>query len=236
VRQFLSLRFWLTALALVGVAGALVLVFRNQSPPPGLPAAVGDVSATHRVDLVAVVSKGTAAPGFDVADGAASADLALLLDANRTMVIKAGTPGESTCSTLEQPEQCVVAVTLLGDAVLWFALVPGTAGASIALPAVTSLPEAGWAQLANHWIVRRASTVDRNCAKDTSSLTDFIHQFGKRATSTFNLETQKITKVVCTNDGVPTTDSIAPVDTTPAVPGSGVVGTDLGTNEGDTTP
>lgn len=236
MRQFLSLRFWLTVLALVAVAGALVLVFRNQSPPPGLPTAGADVVSTHRVDLVAVVAKATPAPGFDLTDGAASADLALLLDANRTMVVKAGTPGESTCTALDQPEQCVVAATLLGDAVLWFSLVPGTAGATVSFPAVVSLPEAGWAQLANHWIVRRASVVDRNCVKDTVSLTDFIHQFGKHATSTFNLETQKITKVVCTNDGVPTTDSIAPTDTSIGVPGTGVPGTDLGTNEGVTTP
>jgi hypothetical protein len=236
VRQFLSLRFWLTVLALVGVAGALVLVLRTQSPPPGVPNAGAEVQATHRVDLISLVAKATPAPGFDVADGAASADLSLLLDANRTMVVKAGTPGESTCTALDQPQQCVVAATLLGDAVLWFALAPASAGATVSLPAITSLPEAGWAQLANHWVVRRASVVDRNCAKDTVSLTDFIHQFAKRATSTFNLETQRITKVVCTNDGVPTTDSIAPADTTPAVPGTGVPGTDLGTNEGDTTP
>jgi len=236
VRQFLSLRFWLTVLALVAVAGALVLVFRNQSPPPGLPTSGADVATTHRVDLVAVVAKATPAAGFDLTDGAASADLALLLDANRTMVVKAGTPGESTCSSLDQPERCVVVATLLGDAVLWFALVPGTAGASVSLPGVVALPEAGWAQLANRWLVRRASVVERNCAKDTVSLTDFIHQFGKRATSTFNLETQKLTKVACTNDGVLTTDSVAPTDTTLVVPGTGVVGTDLGTNEGDTTP
>ncbi len=236
MRQFLSLRFWLTVLALVAVAGALVLVFRNQSPPPGLPTAGSEVAATHRVDLVAVVAKATPAPGFDVADGAASADLALLLDANRTMVVKAGTPGESTCTALDQPEQCVVAATLLGDAVLWFALVPGTAGATVSLPAVVSLPEAGWAQLANRWLVRRASVVERNCPTDTVSLTEFVHQFGKRATSTFNLGAQKITKVVCTNGGVPTTDSVAPAETTIVVPGTGVVGTDLGTNEGDTTP
>jgi hypothetical protein len=236
VRQFLSLRFWLTLLTLVGVTGALVLLLRDQSPPPGLPTAAAEVASTHRVDLLSVVAKATAAQGFEVADGAASADISLLLDANRTMVIKAGTPGDSTCTALDQPEQCVVAVTLLGDAVLWFSLVPGAPGATIVLPAVTSLPEAGWAQLANHWVVRRASVVDRNCATDTSSLTDFIHQFGKKATSTFNLETQKLTKVVCTEGGVATTDSLVSANSTIVVPGSGVVGTDLGTNEGDTTP
>jgi hypothetical protein len=236
VRQFLTIRFWLTVVALAAVAGALVLVFRDQSPPPGLPTASAEVASIHRVDLIAVVAKATAPSGFDVADGAASTDLALLLDANRTMVVKAGTPGESSCTALAQPGQCVVAATLLGDAVLWFALAPGVAGATVSLPAVTSLPEAGWAQLANHWLVRRASVIERNCATDTASLTDFIHQFGKRATSTFNLEVQKLTKVECTEGGVASTDSVAPPDTTVVAPGTGVVGTDLGTNEGDTTP
>jgi hypothetical protein len=233
VRQFLSLRFWLTIGALVGLAGLLVLAFRNV-PAPGLPSPSGDVTVSHRVDLVAVVAKATSAPGFTVADGAASGDISLVLDANRTMVIKAGTPGDSSCPQLDQPEQCVVAAHLLGDAVLWFSLVPGRPGATISLPGIVSLPEAGWAQLANHWVVARASAIERNCPTDTTSLTDFIRTFGKRATATFNLETQKVTKVVCANGGVVTTDSVATPGTIPL--GTGVVGTDLGTNEGDSTP
>lgn len=229
MRQFLSPRFWVALLALGGLTLVLVLVFRGNSSSES-PAIRRATPVPHRVDLVAIVAQATPGAGFAIADGVTTADLALQLDATRTMLIKAGTPGDVSCTQLDQPGQCAVAVDLLGDAVLWFSIVPGSLGATLALPAVTSLPETGWVQLANHWIVRRSNTVDRSCPTATSSLTDFIHTFGVHSTSTFNLETQRVVQVVCPDGGVITTDSVVqPNDTGPLT-------TDNGTHEGDTTP
>lgn len=207
MRQFLSPRFWLSLGALAGLFLLLVVVFGRGTPPTGVQASDGDPSAEEprHLDLVAWVYLATPAPGFALDQGVTTSDLSLQLDGTRTMVIKAGTPGEIDCPTLGQAAQCTVAADLLGDAVLWFALVPGAPGPAISLPAVTKVLDSPWVQLANGWAVRRASVVERSCAEDTSSLGDFIRTYGEAATSTFNFEQQEIVKVTCPQGGTDTT-------------------------------
>ena len=94
-----------------------------------------------------------------------------------------------------------VAADLLGDAVLWFSIVPGGPDATIELPAVAELVSGGWVRLSNDWVLRHAPKVERSCSADTTSLTDFINTFGDRARSTFDYETQRIVKVTCPKDG-----------------------------------
>jgi hypothetical protein len=196
VRQFFSVRFWLTLTALVALVG-LAVVVRALGPATS---SVSAQSEGRRIDLVQWIFQATAAPGFAVEKGVTTADLSLQLDGARTMVVKAGTPGEVKCDDLLLPGRCTVAADLLGDAVLWFSIVPGSPDATIELPAVTELVGGGWARLSNDWVVRHAPRVERSCGADTSSLTDFINTFGDRARSTFNFETQRIEKVTCPKD------------------------------------
>lgn len=221
MRQFLSPRFWLTLGALAGLALLLVVLFHRTTPPAGADAATGEPAAERHIDLVSWVYQAYPQPGFAVRDGVATADLSLQLDGTRTMVIKAGTPGELNCPALEKPAQCTVAADLLGDAVLWFGIVPGKPGASVVLPAVMEMVDSPWVRLANGWVVRRASRVERTCPADTSSLTDFIRTYGDSATSTFNFDLQKIVRVTCPGDGV--VDTVPP-STGPAT--SVIVGTE----------
>ena len=197
MRQLFTLRFWLAVVALVALA-AVALAVRS----------VGEVSSAtstdvvgRRIDLVQWVFQATAAKGFEVKDGVTTADLSLQLDGARTMVVKAGTPGEVKCDDLLLPGRCTVAADLLGDAVLWFSIVPGGPDATIELPAVAELVSGGWVRLSNDWVLRHAPRVERSCSADTSSLTDFINTFGERARSTFDYETQRIVKVTCPKDG-----------------------------------
>jgi len=196
VRQFFTLRFWLTVLALVGLTAAISVAFRDQGTQ------AGDVAAPtsgfdRTIDLVSWVFLVVPPEGFTMKNGRANADLVLQLDGTRTMVVKAGTPGAISCTRLTEVAQCVVAADLLGDAVLWFDIVPGTPGSTVQLPAVVELLDGGWVRLANDWIVRHAGKVVRSCPAETSSLTDFIETFGDKATSTFNFEQQQIVKVTC---------------------------------------
>lgn len=197
MRQFFTVRFWLAVAALVGLA-ALALVVRGLDSPSATSAAE---SNGRRVDLVQWIFQATAADGFEMKNGVTTADLSLQLDGARTMVVKAGTPGEVTCDDLLLPGRCTVAADLLGDAVLWFSIVPGSPDATIELPAVVELISGGWVRLSNDWVLRHAPKVERSCAADTSSLTDFINTFGERARSTFDFETQRIEKVTCPKDG-----------------------------------
>jgi hypothetical protein len=228
VRQFFSPRFWLSLAALAGLFLVLSAVFGDSETPVITPAQA-DASSDRTIDLVSWIYVATPAPGFAIVDGVTTADLALQLDATRTMVVKAGTPGEIECPEFGVPAQCTVAADLLGDAVLWFGVVPGVPGSAVTLPAVVEMIDGGWVRLANDWIVRRASSVERSCAEDTSSLSDFIRTYGDRATSTFNFESQKVVKVTCPREG---TDTTLPLDSIPGstvVPSSIVVGTETET-------
>jgi hypothetical protein len=197
VRQLFTLRFWLAVGALVALA-AVALAVRSFG---GASSATSADVVGRRIDLVQWVFQATAAKGFEVKDGVTTADLSLQLDGARTMVVKAGTPGEVKCDDLLLPGRCTVAADLLGDAVLWFSIVPGGPDATIELPAVAELVSGGWVRLSNDWVLRHAPRVERSCSADTSSLTDFINTFGERARSTFDYETQRIVKVTCPKDG-----------------------------------
>lgn len=197
MRQFISLRFWLSLAALAGLFLVLLLVFNRTTPPTGVQASSDDEPVTHEIDLISWVFGITPETGFAFDDGRTTADMALQLDGTRTMVIKAGTPGEIDCPDLTAIATCTVAADLLGDAVLWFSIIEGPPGQTVQLPAVREMLDGPFVLLENDWVVRRAGKVDRSCPEDTSSLSDFIATYGDRATSTFNFESQMITKVTC---------------------------------------
>lgn len=196
MRQFVSFRFWLAIAALAGLSYGLWHQFlrSDDSVAVGLPAL--SATAEHRINLVLPVYSIQAEPGFAMIDGAASTEMQLTLDATRIMVVRAGTPGQITCGRLAEINQCVVAADLLGDAVVWFSLIPNPQRASLLLPGVTEVRKDNWVLLSNGWEVARSEVVERNC--DTAGLDDFVHQFGgSLSTATFSFETQEITKVTC---------------------------------------
>ena len=196
MRQLLTLRFFQTLVALLALTGvAMVIASHNENPKPKV---LISEPAGRTVDFVALVQTAQLPPGFRMSGGRASADLYLVIDATRTMLVKQGTPGEIDCARIAEPSQCIVAADLLGDGVLWFSLIPGTAaGANVPLPAVVELLPGGWVRLANDWVVQHAPKVERSCVDDTSSLTNFIETYGESATSTYNVEQQRIIRVTC---------------------------------------
>lgn len=212
MRQFVSIRFWLTIATLIAVTFGLwfVLVRKDSSV-----AVIGQVQAQevteHRIDLVLPVFTIQADPGFAMVDGVASGEMRLALDATRTMVVKPGTPGEITCGRLAEVNQCVVAADLLGDAVVWFSLIPNPQRASLLLPGITQVRKENWVLLSNGWEVARGEVVERNC--DTAGLEDFVRQYGgDLSTSTFSFEQQEIVEVTCREEPQ------APTTTTPTAP------------------
>jgi len=219
VRQFFTLRFWLTWAALGGLGLVAFVVLRSDGTSNGSFAPVAGNNPDRTIDLVSWVYAIVPPEGFEMLDGKATTDLALQLDATRTMVVKAGTPGEITCPDITAVGTCTVAADLLGDAVLWFAVVPGPPGPTVVLPGVTELLPGGWVRLANDWVVRRAGVVQRSCSDDTSSLTDFVNTYGARASSTFNFDQQRVVTVTCPGGGSgTTTTSTVPTTPTGSVP------------------
>ena len=214
MRQFFTLRFWLTMAALGGLALAVV-AFANSRESDAGPAVedVGEATADRTIDVVAWVYAIAPPPGFAIVDGRANQDIALVIDGTRTMIITAGTPGELDCPRIEELAQCTVAADLLGDGVLWFSIIPGVPGPTVELPAVAELLDGGWVRLENGWVVQHAPKVERSCAEDTASLNDFIDLFGASAKSTFNFEQQEVVKVTCLGGSAVTTTSVLPTTT-----------------------
>ena len=222
MRQFVSFRFWLSVAALLGLTYGLwyVLVRKDDSVAViGQPA--HEAVTEHRINLLLPVYGIQAEPGFAMIDGVANGEMRLALDATRTMVVKAGTPGQVTCAKLAEINQCVVAADLLGEAVVWFSLIPNPQRASLLLPGVTEVRKDNWVLLSNGWEVARNEVVERNC--DAAGLDDFVHQFGgSLSTSTFSFEQQQIVKVTCLGEPESSTTTSTSTSTTllppPVVP------------------
>lgn len=216
MRQILTLRFWLTLLALLALLGVASLIASSNSHE-NAEVEVGE-PAGRSVDFISLVATAQLPPGFAMVGGRANADLFLAIDATRTMLVKAGTPGEIDCPRLAEPSQCIVAADLLGDGVLWFSIIPGTSGAVVPLPAVVELLPGGWVRLANDWVVQHAPKVQRSCDEDTTSLTNFIETYGDTATSSYNVEQQRIVRVTCprasTNSTTTTTSTVPTASST----------------------
>ena len=212
MRQFFTLRFWLTFAALGGLALAVVAFAKTRESTPEQALDVGNATPDRTIDVVAWVYGIQPPPGFAIVDGRANKDMTLTIDGTRRMIIKAGTPGEIDCRQMEKIGQCTVAADLLGDGVLWFSIIEGLPGAAVELPAVAELLDGGWVRLENGWVVQHAPKVERSCAEDTASLNDFIEHFGATAKSTFNFERQQVVKVTCAGEAGATT-TFAPTTT-----------------------
>lgn len=163
----------------------------------------------HKVDLIANVNtinldSGWSESGSTTSGGA----MRLTLDDLRVLTIAEGTMVDNyslvpACTDFNTPHACVLLADMLGDAVIWFALVPAdsTDGQEfLTLPGLVDMQANGdEGVLANDWVVKLATPVKRECGDvDTSSLRDFITRFPNAAsTSTVNLTADNIVAVTC---------------------------------------
>jgi hypothetical protein len=162
----------------------------------------------HSVDLVASVNTVTADVNWKQ-DGVTSGAVAQLsLDDTRVLTIPEGTlvddyDAMAKCEDFTTPNACVLLADMLGDAVVWFALVPADKVAgmqTLTLPGLVDMQSNGdEGILRNGWIVKLATPVKRICEKtETTSLRDFITQFPHDASSSIvNLTTDNVVTVTC---------------------------------------
>lgn len=185
------------------LAAIAVVVFGNDS---GVVEVTG---VRHKVDLVASVNSITSDSTWSQ-DGRTTRGgaIRLSLDDLRTFTILEGTlvdsyDGMDMCADFVTPNACVLLADLLGDAIIWFALVPADPNNNqemLTLPGLVDMQDNGnEGLLRNGWIVKLATPVKRNCeSTDTSSLRDFITRFPDAAsTSTLNLITDTVVSVQC---------------------------------------
>ena len=162
----------------------------------------------HTVDLVASVNTVTADVNWKQDGVTSGAAAQLSLDDTRVLTIPEGTlvddyDAMAKCEDFTTPNACVLLADMLGDAVVWFALVPADKVAgmqTLTLPGLVDMQSNGdEGILRNGWIVKLATPVKRICEKtETTSLRDFITQFPHDASSSIvNLTTDNVVTVTC---------------------------------------
>lgn len=182
-----------------------VIVLANR----GTSSKIGASQTSHKIDLVASVNSinidSTWSQEGNTTRGGA---IRLSLDDLRTLTILDGTLVDdykslTACTNFVDPNACVLLADMLGDAVIWFALVP--AGASngrefLTLPGLVDMQANGEEGiLRNGWIINLAAPVKRECGDMvTSSLRDFITRFPDQLSQAIvSLTTDNVVSVKC---------------------------------------
>jgi hypothetical protein len=199
--------------------GALVLLAIGVNAAFGQPDKSGEIAVVapatfdesgnllvRRIDLIEPVRRVERSPDFEIGeDGLSAGVLDAVIDENRVARVVPGTPGEITCSSLREPDQCVILADVLGDAVVWFALMPRGPRDTVELPPIVDLQD-GYAQFVNGWEVLYAPVIERDaetCGDDVVSFSDFLRRFGPGSTTVVDLETVRVTSVRCGEEFIP---------------------------------
>lgn len=193
MRQIFSVRFFAAVGAVVGLFLLLSVAFGGGDR---IAEMVEPEPLQRRLDLVERVF----APlleDFELgADGVTRGSLELVLDAERIVQVVEGTHGEISCEELDRIGACAVLAELLGDAVVWFALVPMGPGDTVEMPAIDVLEE-DFAVLVNGWRVRYPRALDRRCPQEFASYREFRAELGDDFTSIYSLDEDRLVAVRC---------------------------------------
>jgi len=171
-----------------------------------------EISVTQtlrKIDLVASVDSINVDSTWSQENGETRGGaMRLSLDDLRVLTVQEGTlaadyGSTSACTDFVKPNACVLLADMLGDAVVWFALVPSDALAGrelLTLPGLVDMRANGdEGILRNGWVVKLATPVKRECGDSpTSSLRDFITRFPDQLSkSIMNLTTDNVVSVKC---------------------------------------
>ena len=163
----------------------------------------------HKIDLVASVNSINVDSGWSQEGGITRGGaLRLSLDDLRVLTVQDGTltaeyGSISACIDFAKPNACVLLADMLGDAVIWFALVPSDVLAGREILTLSGLVDmqanGDEGILRNGWVVKLATPVKRECGDSaTSSLRDFITRFPDQLSKTIvNLTTDNAVSVKC---------------------------------------
>jgi hypothetical protein len=196
MRQIFSVRFFAAVGAVVGLFFLLTTIFATSEAIDGGGGSETTSITLHKIDFIDRVFS-VSNPRFSVEiDGLADGDTDLVIDGSRSMRVVAGTPGEILCPDLARPGGCAVVADLLGEAVVWFALVPMGSNNTVRLPAIDTL-DAGTATLVNGWQVPFAPVLDRRCEDEFVSYRDFRETFGDNFTAIYDIADRRLSAVEC---------------------------------------
>jgi len=204
MEQSLNRRVVVVFSLLAVVAASVLFLFMRGS---GSDSVVGNTTK-RRIDLFASVTKATTDPGWSVLESRTVGAIQLTLADDQTMIIPDGTyvddyDSVTACTDFSQPSACVLVADMLGDAVVWFALVQADSKngtEQLRLPGLVDMQSNGdEGILGNGWVLPLGVGVKRVCSNsDTTSLRDFITRFpGTSAVAIIDLEQDVVVQVSC---------------------------------------
>ena len=195
MRQIFNWRF---VAALAALAALALLARAILTDDTSIEAVIEPDVIERRIDLIEPIQTATQSATFGMAPpGVATGFLDLTLDAERVLRIVPGTLGQIDCDDLDGTNQCAVFADMLGDAVVWFAILPQAPRATVELPPIIDLVD-GRALFDNGWRIPYAPVIERDCGgEDIPTFSDFLRRFGPDSVTIVDLETRQVTTVRC---------------------------------------
>lgn len=195
MRQLFSWRFVAAAIALVAAVIIARALFTGATPL-GI---VDEAEPIERsIDLIAPIEMALTTAEFEVQpDGSTAGFIDLILDSERVVRVVPGTLGEVTCDDIGRRNRCALFADMLGEAVIWFAVLPQSPRSTVELPPVVDL-DGGDAVFGNGWRIPYAAVIERDCpGEDIATFSDFLRRFGPDSVTVVDLDTRRVVSVRC---------------------------------------
>ena len=195
MRQLFTWRF---LLAVAAVAALAFVVRAALADDDSIESVIEPEQIERRIDLIDPIVDATVSADFAVQpNGVTEGVLELNLRDDRTMRIVPGTLGSLDCDQLTTPGRCAVFADLLGDAVVWFAIVPTAPRSTVELPPVLELVD-GRAVFESGWRIPYAPVIRRDCeGEEILTFSDFLRRFSENSVTIVDLETSEVVAVRC---------------------------------------
>jgi hypothetical protein len=196
MRELFTVRFWAAIVGLVVLAVVAVLVSSRSDPAQPLSSPAETV---RRIDTGGVIVSFRPEVDWALRDGVTDGSVDLVLGDGRVFLLGDRTPGVIDCDGPERYGSCTLLADLLGDAVVWFAIVPAERGGQVTLPGVVAVLDQGReARLSNGWVVPLVDVVRRECPSvETTSFRDFVARVGGESVAIYDLSIDEVTTVAC---------------------------------------
>lgn len=195
MRQLFNWRF---VAALAGLAVLALIANAVLVDDQSIEAVIEPEPIERRIDLIEPIFAIEASDDFRIDDtGASTGFLEVILDAERVVQIVPGTSGDVSCDELDEINRCAIFADMLGEAVIWFAILPQAGGGTVELPPIVDLDD-GEAVFDNGWRIPYPPVIERDCeGEDIPSFSDFLRRFGPDSVSIVDLETREVVAVRC---------------------------------------
>ena len=195
MRQLFNWRF----VAAVAALGVLALLARAiLTDDNSIEAVIEPEIIERQIDLIEPIASATGVDGAtQLPAGVTTSPIELTLDAERVLSIAPGTFGEISCEELDAANRCAVLADMLGNAVVWFAILPQSARSTVELEPIIDLDD-GRAVFDNGWRIPYAPVIERDCGgEDIPTFSDFLRRFGPDSVTIVDLESRQVTSVRC---------------------------------------